>query len=342
MNTLLLRLTSAPLLALLCTGACKSDPPAPSQTAAALQPAAAEPAPAPEKTPEPSANEQLEKDWAALRASNEQEQARWTDEMREQTRSLAAEEYPTARAALQAALSGPHRQPGNAERDPQRHPLETLELFGFQPDQTVLEYGPGAGWYTEILAPALAARGKLLVTNGDPNGPKDQRSTYYAERLASFLKSSPEAYGKVESVLVTGEEPKLGRNGDVDLVLVIRGLHGMHNRGQLDAWLDQFHTALKPGGVLGIVQHRAPAGANPDESSKKGYLPESWVVERATAHGFVLETSSELNANPRDTKDYADGVWTLPPSYRLGDVDRAKYDAIGESDRMTLKLVKTS
>ena len=273
-------------------------------------------------------------------ADHEKEKARWTPELRAEAQKLADKAYPTGKAAIQAAVAGKHRKPGHADRDKQRHPVETLELFGFKPTMTVLEYGPGEGWYTELLAPALAKKGKLLVTNGDPNGPADQRATFYAQRVKLLLESAPEVYGKVETVTVDGKAPKLGREATVDLALVIRGLHGMNNSGTLDAWLREIHGALKPNGVLGIVQHRAAPDANPEESSKKGYLPEKWVIERVEAAGFKLAGKSEVNANPKDTKDYPEGVWALPPTLQLGDKDREKYVAIGESDRMTLKFTK--
>ena len=122
----------------------------------------------------------------------------------------------------------------------------------------------------------------------------------------------------------------------------MRGIHGMKNNGVLDAWLTQIHKALKPGGVLGIEEHRAAKGADPVESSKKGYVPEAWLIEQVDGAGFKLAGKSEVNANAKDTKDYPEGVWTLGPSFRLGDKDHDKYAAIGESDRMTLKFVKVA
>jgi predicted methyltransferase len=232
--------------------------------------------------------------------------------------------------------------PGNADRDAQRHPLQTLEFFGFKPTMTVLEYGPGQGWYTELLAPALAKKGKLIVTTSDPAGPREERSTYYGERTKLFLERSPELYGKVETALVDGKKPDLTLDGKVDLVLVIRGMHGMVNNDILPQWLAEFHDALKPGGVLGIVQHRGAADAELKASSKQGYLPEKWTIEQIEASGFKLAGKSELNANPKDTRDHPEGVWSLPPSLREGDKDREKYLAIGESDRMTLKFVKVA
>jgi predicted methyltransferase len=241
---------------------------------------------------------------------------------------------------MRTLLASPHRHPGNAERDKYRHPRESLEFFGVQPNSTVLEYGPGAGWYTELLAPLLAKRGKLFVTTENPNGPRTDGGTQGARRLQLLLETSPELFGKVETVQIEPKNPKLPLDNKLDVILAIRVLHGMVNRNTLDAWLAEFKRALKPKGVLGVIEHRAPAGADPQASSKKGYVPEAWVIERIEAAGFKLAGKSEINANPKDTKDYPEGVWTLPPTYRLGDKDREKYAAIGESDRFTLRFVK--
>lgn len=304
------------------------------------------PPPAPPPTPEELARAEaaakLDAERAQMRAEHQAEVARFTPEMHEQAKKLAETSFPNAKAALKASVAGSHRSEANVARDKDRHPVEALEFFGFKPTSTVLEYGPGEGWYTQILAPALATRGKLLATNTDPNGPQDQRSSFYGERFKLFLETSPELYGKVETVLIDGKAPGLGLNESVDLVLAFRTLHGMVNAGTLQAWLAEFHKALKPGGVLAVEQHRAKPDAVAEESSKQGYLPEKWVIEQVEAAGFKLAGKSEINKNPKDTKDYPDGVWTLPPSLRLGDQDRAKYEAIGESDRMTLKFIKVA
>lgn len=331
--------------------ACGSNPPAenpapppPASTTAAVTepPAEQKPAePTPEEKKKAEQLKELEKDRAKLKADTEAEKARWTPELKKDAQAVADKAYASGKDAIKAAIANKARKPANAARDKYRHPLETLELFGFKPTMTVLEYGPGEGWYTELLAPALAKKGKLLVTNGDPNGPPEERSTFYAERVKAFLDTAPEMYGKVETVTIDNKAPKIpGKDGQVDMVLVMRGLHGMVNSGKLDEWLAAFNASLKPGGVLGIEEHRAPADAKPEESAKKGYLPEKWVIEKIEAAGFKLDKKSEINANPKDTKDYADGVWTLPPTLRLGDKDKEKYTAIGESDRMTLKFVK--
>jgi len=314
------------------------------EAAPAAAPPTSEPAPA-EPTPEEQAKAkaaaQLAQDREKMQAEHDSELKRLTPELRAELAPLAAKAYPNTKAALKAVLAGKHRKPGHAERDAQRHPTETLEFLGLKPNMTVLEYSPGEGWYTELLAPTLAAKGKLLATNGDPNGPAEERGTYYAQRFKMFLDRAPELYGKVEIVPV-GKTPALGLDGTVDLVLLFRAAHGMVNGGTLDAWLAEMHKALKTGGVLGIEQHRAKADAKPEESAKQGYLPEAWLVAKVEAAGFKLQKKSEINANPKDTKDYPDGVWTLPPSFRLGDKDHDKYAAIGESDRMTLKFVKVA
>jgi predicted methyltransferase len=205
---------------------------------------------------------------------------------------------------------------------------------------TVLDVGPGDGWYTELLAPALHEHGRYVATSGDPNGPPDARDTFYGRRFKTFLDTAPEIYGKVETVVADSKGPKLGGDNTFDLVIVMRGLHGLQNNGTLSSWLEEIHRVLKPGGVLGIEEHRAPANADPVESAKKGYVPEKWAIAQIQAAGFDLAGKSEINANPKDTKDYPEGVWALPPTLRLGDKDREKYKAIGESDRMTLKFVK--
>jgi predicted methyltransferase len=332
-----------------CGGAPDSTTPAaPAPTTAAMTPVEPAPPIEPAKPAEPTPDEKkkaealkaLEKDRAKMKADQEAEKARWTPELKAEAKALTEKTFPTGKAAIQAAASSKTRKPANAERDKFRHPAETLDFFGLKPTMTVLDYGPGDGWYTELLAPALAKKGKYLGTNGDPNGPPTERSTYYAERFKGFLETSPELYGKVETVTIDGKAPNVGHEGAVDMVIVMRGLHGMVNANKLDEWLATFHSSLKPNGILGIEEHRALPDANPQESAKKGYLPEKFVIEKIEAAGFKLAGKSEINANAKDTKDYADGVWTLPPSYRLGDKDHDKYAAIGESDRMTLKFVK--
>jgi predicted methyltransferase len=249
-------------------------------------------------------------------------------------------EAPKETSKLEAAIADPRRPEAERARDGQRHPRETLEFFGVREDQRVIELWPGGGWYTAILAPALAERGHLTITSFDPNGPPDAYGTKSAKNLRARLDAAPEIFGKVEVVIVRPpQEIPLG-DGKADVILTFRNFHNWIQGGFDDAILAASFRALKPGGTLGIVEHRAPEGADPAAAPKTGYVPESYVVARAQAAGFVLAGKSEINANPRDTKDHPEGVWTLPPVLRLGDKDREKYVAIGESDRMTLKFTK--
>lgn len=249
------------------------------------------------------------------------------------------------RDAIEAAMRGSHRTPGAAERDKDRHPVETLSFFGFEPTMTVLDVGPGRGWYTELLAPALANGGRYLATNLNPPAaavpPSEHHWTdYEGQQFDALLRAAPELYGKVQVIRVDYKAPKLDLDASVDMALLMREVHMMKNWGTLDTWLRELHRVLKPGGILGVEDHRAAPGTNPDDCAKTGYLPEAWVVAKIEAAGFALAKKSEINTNLRDTKNYPEGVWTLPPSFMGGARDHAKYAAIGESDRMTLKFVK--
>jgi predicted methyltransferase len=316
------------------------SPLGPVSGAPAAETAAAPAAPTPEEKKKADDLKKLSDERAKWQDENKAEVARWTPEMHAAAKALADKTYPNLHAALVAAAAGKDRKPGNADRDKYRHPVETLTVFGLQPAMTVVEVGPGEGWYTELLAPTLAAKGKLIDTIADPNGPETERSTFNGQRFKAFLDKAPELFGKVQTVVVDNKAPKLDLDGTVDAVILMREVHGMVNEGTFDAWLGEIHKALKPGGILGIEDHRAKADAHPLESSKNGYVPEKWVIDHVEAAGFKLAAQSEVNANPKDTKDYSVGVWALPPSLQLGDQDRDKYVAIGESDRMTLKFVK--
>ena len=251
---------------------------------------------------------------------------------------------PTATAALRAALDGKHRPPENAARDKHRHPFETLTFFGLRPDMTVVELWPGGGgWYTEVLAPVLRERGKLITTNFDTSGPADSYGAKAGKKFQDKLAGNPGLYDKVQ--VVTVKDPAaltLAPDGTVDLIVTFRNTHGWAEDGIEAGIYSAAFRALKPGGVFGVVQHRANPGPVTDikKQAATGYLPEDWVVERVQAAGFKLAEKSEVNANPKDTKDYEKGVWALPPALDNGETDKAKYVAIGESDRMTLKFVK--
>jgi predicted methyltransferase len=305
-----------------------------------LPPPAPPPPPSPEELKKQADLKKLTDDRAQFEQDKQTEILRWTPELHAAAKAIAAGVYPSGHAAIQAAMAGTYRRPGNAARDAYRHPLQTLDFFGFKPTMTVVDVGPGEGWYTELLAPALAKKGKLIVTGSDPNGPLDQRATLNGQRWKAFLDTSPELYGNVQTVFVDQKEPKLGLDGTVDLILFFREVHGMYNSKVLTPWLGEAFKSLKPGGILGIVQHRAKPDAKVEDTAKNGYVPEKWVIEQVEAAGFKLAGKSEANANAKDTKDYPEGVWSLPPTYREKDVNREKYKAIGESDRMTLKFVK--
>jgi predicted methyltransferase len=241
--------------------------------------------------------------------------------------------------ALSKAIGGEHRAAEDRARDGARHPKATLEFFGFKQGLKVVEVYPGGGWYTDILAPVLRGQGKLVSAHY----PEDTQSDYARRSRDAYLAklaAKPEIYDQVEVIgYKPGSADALGAPGSVDLVLTFRNLHSFLGSGNLDAFFADAFAVLKSGGSLGVVQHRARPGSDPLEG-KRGYLPEAWVVERAQAAGFELKGSSDVNANPKDTADHPEGVWTLPPALRLGEKDRAKYMAIGESDRMTLRFVK--
>ena len=237
--------------------------------------------------------------------------------------------------ALQVSVGAATRTATNVARDRYRHPVETLSFFGLRPGQTVVEIWPGGGWYTEILAPYLAAGGGTYIAAAP------ERSLAGVRKL---MAAQPTAYAGVRTanfpILAAGGTPVAP--GSADVVLTFRNVHNwMMGKEPFEAEaFRQMYAMLKPGGTLGVVEHRLPAGADDAQQLKSGYVKVATVQRLAEAAGFTLAASSEINANPSDTTDYAEGVWTLPPNFRLGDTDRAKYAASGESDRMTLKFVK--
>lgn len=240
-----------------------------------------------------------------------------------------------SKAAIDAAVGAPTRTPANLARDQYRNPAATLAYFGLKPGDTVVELWPGGGWYTEILAPHANAGG----------------GTYWAaapwdrglNRIKEWQAAKPDLYGKVQLAEFphTGTNPKVA-DGSADIVLTFRNVHNWRFGGsdKTAEAFRQIYAMLKPGGTLGVVEHRLNENQDSALEEKSGYMKESSVIAFAEAAGFKLAGRSEINANPRDTKDYPKGVWTLPPRFAEGDVDRAKYAAIGESDRMTLKFVK--
>jgi predicted methyltransferase len=243
-------------------------------------------------------------------------------------------------AAIESVLAGPQRSPENRARDVYRHPLETLLFFGIKPGMTVVETWPGpSGWYTEVLAPLLAEHGKLIAAQ-PPAAPGNEFATASLQAYAKKLASMPATYGKVELSTLRAGQSDIAPPDSVDLVVTILNLHNWMSLGMApDAFSAMFRT-LKSGGTLGVVEHRGNPARPQDSHAASGYVDEDYAIAVITAAGFELVARSEVNANPLDTKDYQQGVWTLPPDYRLGNRDRAKYEAIGESDRFTLKFRK--
>ena len=245
-------------------------------------------------------------------------------------------------AALQALADGEHRSDEHKARNIYRHPAETLAWFGITDNMTVVEIWPGsAGWYMEILAPFLKDKGKYYAA-----GPDSESSVDYIQRSLKSMNDkvagNADLYG---AVAVTELAPQAGKTtiapeGSADMVLTFRNVHNWMSGDYADAVFAAMYKALKPGGILGLTEHRENADAEQDPKAASGYVTEAYTIKLAEAAGFQLVGRSEVNANPKDTKDYESGVWTLPPRLRLGEKDREKYVAIGESDRMTLKFIK--
>jgi predicted methyltransferase len=245
----------------------------------------------------------------------------------------------TTSQALDRILAGDQRSEENRARDRYRHPKATLLFFGIRPEMTVLEVWPEPGWYTEVLAPLLADKGKYYAGVIEP----DPQSQYITRRLDDFQKklaSRPEFYRHVAVVTFHPDGSDAVPPGTLDMVLTFRNIHNWMARDTAAQAFASMYRALKPGGVLGVVEHRGNPALPQDPKAKSGYVNEDYAIKLIEAQGFRLVAQSQVNANPKDTKDYEQGVWTLPPTYRLGDKDRDKYAAIGESDRFTLKFVK--
>ena len=254
--------------------------------------------------------------------------------------ALAADNA-AADPALQAAIAGSARTPANAARDSARHPYETLRFFGIKPTMTVVELAPGGGWYTEILAPYLREQGKLIAAGSDPQGSEGARRS--AASFQQKLDTNPAAFDKVEiGAFAPPTTYRIAPKGTADMVLTFRNIHNWIPVGEegMQTLFKEVYDSLKPGGVFGVVEHRLPANKQQDAKASSGYIHEAYVIKLAEGAGFKLAGKSDINANPKDTADHEGGVWALPPTYGNKDVDRARYEAIGESDRMTLKFVK--
>jgi predicted methyltransferase len=249
---------------------------------------------------------------------------------------------PAITAAVQAAVDGKGRTPDNVKRDAYRHPAQTLSFFGVEPGKTVVEITPGGGWYSEILAPLLRDKGTYVAAVVDPMAVAEGKGRDYQQRgkdgLEKKFAAAPALYDKAKVVGYDPNAPKFGADNSADVVLTFRNVHNWRSANQAEGMFKGFYSVLKPGGVLGVVEHRAKADVPADD--KSGYVGQAQVIAMAEAAGFKLAGSSEINANPRDTKDHPNGVWTLPPVNNHDAADDAKYKAIGESDRMTLRFVK--
>ncbi|HBZ47387.1 MAG TPA: methyltransferase [Stenotrophomonas sp.] len=249
---------------------------------------------------------------------------------------------PAITAAVQAAVDGKGRTPDNVKRDAYRHPAQTLSFFGVEPGKTVVEITPGGGWYSEILAPLLRDKGTYVAAVVDPMAVAEGKARDYQQRgrdgLEKKFAGTPALYDKAKIVGYDPKAPKFGPDNSADVVLTFRNVHNWRSANQAEGMFKGFYSVLKPGGVLGVVEHRAKADVPADD--KSGYVGQAQVIAMAEAAGFKLAGSSEINANPRDTKDHPNGVWTLPPVNNHDAADDAKYEAIGESDRMTLRFVK--
>jgi predicted methyltransferase len=245
----------------------------------------------------------------------------------------------TTAAALDRILAGDQRSEENRARDQYRHPKQTLLFFGVRPGMKVVELWPSGGWYTEILAPLLRDKGTYYAANL-PAAPQSEYLTRQAQAFRDKLNARPELYDKVELTAFGQEDNEIAEPGSIDMVLTFRNIHNWMAQDWAPQAFAAMYKALKPGGVLGVVEHRGRAEMPQDPKAKSGYVNEDYAIKLIESAGFKLVAKSEINANSKDTKDYPQGVWTLPPSYRLGEQDKDKYKAIGESDRFTLKFVK--
>ena len=253
---------------------------------------------------------------------------------------LPAKQASTSDSTVAKPKVAPTRSAAELARDQYRHPAETLMFFQVEPSHTVVELWPGGGWYTAILAPYLKQNGQLIAAHF----PADSEISFFQKSRVTFNKRfllQPELYGNIYvTELAPPQKLRIAQAGEADRVLTFRNVHNWMRNRQEQAVFDEAFRVLKQGGILGVVEHRAPDSFSRDEMVETGYVTESYVTQLAINAGFVPAGHSEINANPKDSRDHPHGVWSLPPTLRGGDVNRAGFMAIGESDRMTLKFRK--
>jgi predicted methyltransferase len=248
----------------------------------------------------------------------------------------------SADLTLDAAVGNPARTAKFVDRDKARHPLDELAFFGVTPQSTVVEIWPGGGYWTEILAPFLHDHGVYYVALQGKGG--SEAAADEAEKLNALIRSKLDGdkatYGKVIATALGVAEDEVAPEGSADFILTFRNLHNWLEQGFAPEALAAFYRALKPGGVLGIEDHRGQRDGPQDPKAADGYVRQDYAIALAEKAGFRFEGSSEIDANPKDTANWPKGVWTLPPTFALGDQDRAKYAAIGEADNFVLKFRK--
>ncbi|WP_371194030.1 class I SAM-dependent methyltransferase [Glaciecola sp. SC05] len=246
----------------------------------------------------------------------------------------------TPMAALEKAVNDTtFRTEREMERDQFRNPVQTLNFFGLEPTMTVAELGPSSGWYTKIIAPLTAHHGKYIALNGSPN-PESERYESQMQWRETFINHESGMFGHNASARYIRQAVPFAAPNSVDMVLIFRGMHGQIGRGDVNGLLAEILSSLKPGGVLGIVQHREREDFDTDpKTTMRGYVKQSYIIDLVTGAGFELEASSEINANAKDPADWERGVWALQAGRPIAEKD-PQFQEIGESDRMTLKFVK--
>ena len=240
---------------------------------------------------------------------------------------------------IDAAIAGEHRSAKSKARDVYRHPRETLQFFGLRKDMSIVEIAPGGGWYTDILAPVVKDHGHYVAALAPPAS-TDAEDAASTKAIKKKFADHAAVLGTLNIASFGSQAIDLAPEGTVDMVVTFRNLHNWMGGGWADKAIAAMYKALKPGGILGIEEHRGNSAVAQDPKADSGYVNEDHAIKLFEAAGFKLVGKSEINANPKDTKDYKEGVWTLPPTLTLGEKDKDKYAAIGESDRFTLKFQK--